>query len=141
MDILEELYSKDTKVSYARFLEIEKVAENSNEIYKLFDDFLKMLDDENTYIRVRGFRLICKNSKWDKKNKINKYIDKILLELDDEKPTAVRQCLVALKELVKNKKELRSVIKKKLESINFLKYKDTMQGLIAKDIDEVLKMT
>ena len=73
-------------------------------------------------------------------NNINKNIDKILLELDSEKPTEVRQYLSAIKDIVKYKKELNLKIKEKLLSMNYLRYKDSMQGLIFKDIEEVLKL-
>lgn len=97
-----------------------------------------MLTNEKSFIRVRGFRLISKNAKWDKENKINQAIDQILQELEDEKGTAVRQCLEALKEIIVNKKELTPIIKEKLCGLNYLNYKDTMQELLWKDIEELL---
>lgn len=140
MDIIDLLYAKDDKEAYEAFKKLETVSEASNELYKYFDKFLEMLSHEKSYVRVRAFRLICKNAKWDSKNKINASIGKILSELDDEKPTAVRQCLAALKDIVENKKELVSAINTKLLSIDHLKYKDSMQGLIFKDINEVLSL-
>ena len=99
-----------------------------------------MLDNEKSFIRVRGFRLICKNAKWDKYNKIDNSIDKILQELNDEKPTSVRQCLKAIAEIVEYKKSLNNKIKEKLLKINYLNYKDSMQSLIFKDVEKILML-
>ena len=55
---------------------------------------------------MRGFRIICKLSKWDKDNNINNIIDSLLQVLDDEKPTIVRQCLSSLNNLLLYKIDL-----------------------------------
>ena len=138
--LIEILYSNDDKDAYNSLIQLENFSENNNEVYSYINEFFEMLDNQKSYIRVRGFRLICKNAKWDNDNNINKNIDKILLELDSEKPTEVRQYLSAIKDIVKYKKELNLKIKEKLLSMNYLRYKDSMQGLIFKDIEEVLKL-
>lgn len=138
--LIEELFKKDTTASYKCLLELEEISDRENTVYTYFDTFLEMLDSEKSFIRVRGFRLICKNAKWDVNNKINKNINKILGELDDEKPTAVRQCLASLKYLIENKQKLKNNIKEKLLGINYLKYNDSMQGLIFKDVEENLNL-
>ena len=139
-NMIDDLENKDDKIAYDNLLDLEKIAGQSDETYQYFDKFLFMLDNEKSYIRVRGFRLICKNAKWDKDNKIDNSIDKILVVLDDEKPTAVRQCLKAIEDIVRYKKDLNNKIKEKLLGINYLKYKESMQGLIFKDVDNVLKL-
>ena len=120
MDIkkINMLYDKDNEIGYENLLKLEKLSLETNEVYQYIDEFIKMLDNEKTFIRVRGFRLICIQAKWDKENKINNNIEKVLLELDDEKPTAVRQCLASLKYLLIYKKELLTDIKNKLEKID-----------------------
>lgn len=132
------LWEKDEKEAYEQLLELEKISKTSKEVYSYLDDFIEMLESEKSYIRVRGFRLICKNARWDEENKINKQISKILEELEDEKPTAVRQCLQAITELIENKKECNNLIKEKLLKINYAKYKESMQSLIFKDVEKVL---
>ena len=114
--MIESLYDKDERVAYKNLQQLEKISENSDTIYKYMDRLIKMLDNEKSYIRVRGFRLICKNAKWDMENKINQHIDQILQELEDERPTAVRQCLAVIKEIIKYKKEL-DEIKEKLNHL------------------------
>ena len=132
------LWGEDEKEAYEQLLELEKISETSEEVYSYFDDFIEMLKNEKSYIRIRGFRLICKNAKWDEENRINRQIGKILEELEDEKPTAVRQCLQAIKELIENKKECNDLIKEKLLKINYARYKESMQSLIFKDVEKAL---
>ena len=134
-NMIRKLEDKDDKVAYSNLLELEKFTEQSDAIYEYFDIFLEMLDNEKSFIRVRGFRLICKNAKWDKYNKIDNSIDKILQELNDEKPTSVRQCLKAIEEIIMYKPNLKYTIKEKLLKINYLNYKDSMPSLIFKDVE------
>ena len=139
-NMIKKLEDKDDKVAYNNLLELEKIAEKSDAIYEYFDIFLEMLDNEKSFIKVRGFRLICKNAKWDKYNKIDDSIDKILQELNDEKPTSVRQCLKAIEEIIMYKPNLKYTIKEKLLKINYLNYKDSMQSLIFKDVEKILML-
>ena len=91
-------------------------------------------------LRVRGFRLLCKQAKWDTENKIDREIESILREVDDKKPTAVRQKLKALEEIVRYKKALHSKIRDKVLSLDYLRFKDTMHSLIVKDIQSLLQV-
>ena len=139
-NMIRKLEDKDDKVAYSNLLELEKFTEQSDAIYEYFDIFLELLNNEKSFIRVRGFRLICKNAKWDKYNKIDNSIDKILQELNDEKPTSVRQCLKAIEEIIIYKPNLKYTIKEKLLKINYLNYKDSMQSLIFKDVEKILSL-
>lgn len=78
---IENLYNKDNNSAYKTLLDLEVITTESNELYSYFDLLLKMLNDKRTFIRVRGFRLICCLAKWDTENKINDNIDIILREL------------------------------------------------------------
>jgi len=133
------LYDKDTSIAYANLQGLEAISEQEDSLYCYFDDFLSMLSSEKYVIRVRGVRLLCKQAKWDGENKLNQFINRILDALDDEKPTAVRQALAALEDVVKYKKELHGAIAAKVLAIDFLSYKDTMQGLILKDIRKLMQ--
>jgi hypothetical protein len=132
------LYSKDNKEAYKILLELEQISEKDNFLYEFFNDFLQMIYEEKYAIRIRGYRLLCKQAKWDKEDKINRIIDKILIQIEDEKPIAVRQKLQALENVINHKKELNNKIKRKIESINCLKYNESMQSLIHKDIQKLL---
>lgn len=97
-----------------------------------------MLLDERSYIKMRGFKIICKLSKWDKENKINKIIDSLLQVLDDKKPTIVRQCLSSINNLLLYKKNLSEKVENKLKNMDLSKYKDSMKPLIQKDINYII---
>ena len=71
--------------------------------------------------------------------KINNNIDIILKELEDEKGTSVRQCLEKLNLILMYKIELTDIVESKLRSLNLSKYKESMQSLIKKDINYILK--
>ena len=136
---IENLYNEDNNSAYKTLLELETVTTESNELYSYFNDLLKMLNNEKTFIRVRGFRLICCLAKWDNENKINKNIDVILNELEDEKGTSVRQCLEKLNLILMYKVDLTEVIEDKIRNLDVTKYKESMRGLIKKDIDYILE--
>lgn len=133
------LYKKDDKVAYENLLELENEVTESNELYNYFDDLVSMLKNENTFARVRAFRLICALARWDYDNKINSNIDLILNELDDDTSTSVRQCLDKLNLILIYKPELSNKIENKLKQLDIGKYKESMQSLIKRDIDSILK--
>ena len=131
-------YGKETWDIWRKFQEIESSIDESTMLYEYFDDIKKMLFDEKSYIKMRGYRIICKLSKWDKNNKINYIIDSLLQALDDEKPTIVRLCLSSLNNLILYKIDLSEKVESKLKNIDLSKYKDSMKPLIQKDIDCIL---
>lgn len=139
-ELIKELYDKDDKAAYKKLQELELEISESNKLYKFFDEILEMLDDDKSFVRVRGFRLICALAKWDEENLIEKNIDKILDELDDEKATAVRQCLDKLSLIIMYKPKLEEKIEKKLKGLDLSKYKETMKPLIEKDIEKIMKI-
>ena len=135
---INNLYNKDNVLAYKNLLDLEVICTESNELYNYFDDILKLLSDKNSFIRVRGFRLICNLAQWDKDNKINKNIDFILNELDDNTGTSVRQCIQKLNLILLYKPELSSKIEDKINNLDISKYKETMQSLINNDIKYLL---
>lgn len=138
-EVFNILYGKETWDIFKKFQEIENSIDNSDYLYQYFDEIKAMLKSDKSAIRVRGFRIICKLAKYDKENKINHSIDLILDELDDLKPTVVRQCLNSLNAIILYKPNLANKIQNKLKLINYSKYKDSMSPLIKKDVDELLK--
>ena len=139
-ELIQNLYNSDNKIAYNTLKELAKLSEQNNDVYKYFDTFVEMLDNENSYIRTRGIILISNNARWDCDNKINKIIDKFLLHIEDDKPITSRQCIKSLENIIKYKKELIPIVKEKLLAINYLKYEDSMQSLIFKDVEEILKL-
>lgn len=138
-DKINQLYDKDDKSAYNNLLKLEIEAAETNELYNYFDELVSMLSSERTFVRVRAFRLICALSKWDYENKIENNIDLILNELNDDTSTSVRQCLDKLNLILLHKPNLSDKIKNKLKQLDLTKYKESMQSLIKRDIDYILK--
>ncbi len=140
-EIFYQLYDKEIAAVWQAFQDIEKSIDQSDFLYQHFDDVQKMLVNEKSFIKMRGFRLICKLSRWDKNNRIEPIIDNLLAVLDDDKPTIVRQCLSALPTLLFYKPQLAQKISHKVKNLNLSKYKDTMRPLIEKDCQQITLLT
>jgi len=138
--LISMLEEKDTSVAYKALQELEQISDETGSIYAYIEKFVNMISSDKYVIRVRGFRLFCKQAKWDRDNILDENIDAALVILKDEKPTAVRQALAALSDIVRYKPYLRETVKKAVSDINYLRYMDTMHGLIAKDIQGVLSL-
>ncbi len=139
-DNIKLLYDSDTSRAYAILQELEAISEQEDILYPYLDEFISMLKSENSFIRGRGFRLLCKQARWDNNSKIHTAIAEILNTLHDEKPTVVRQTLQYLKYLIPYKKDLHNKIKQAVLSIDCSTFKDTMQPLIMKDIQSLLPL-
>lgn len=133
MDIFTLLQSKKNKEAYQLLLQLEQQSEESDELYPLVDGFLDLLESKSSFVRVRGFRLACAQARWDTENKLEAHLDRLLAMLDDEKPTAVRQCLAALGPVVRWKPGLAGRIGRRLEDMDPSKYGGSMAPLIEKD--------
>ena len=139
MDIREILCAKDTKSSYTLFLQLERQAGEDPALLEAYPLYLEMLKSKSSYQRVRGFRMLCAAAKWDTQGIIRENLPGILAQLQDEKPTAVRQCLGALPELVKGRPELTEQVCEKVAGLDLSGYKDSMQPLIRRDAEAFLK--
>ena len=140
MDIIAGLQNKNDKEAHQLLLQLESRSAETDEVYAYFEDFVGLMKGKSSYVRTRGFRLICAQAQWDHENKIERNIDVLLSMLDDEKPTAIRQCLAALHNIVLYKPDLSETIEAKLDHLDLSKYKDSMSPLIQKDIDELRNM-
>ena len=138
--LLSMMEGKDTSKGFEALKELETISESTNALYLYMDKFIDMVKSKKYVIRVRGFRLFCKQARWDVDNVINQNIEEVLSILNDEKPTAVRQALSALKEVVLYKSELVDIIKERVLAIDYYKHKETMHSLIAKDIRELVEV-
>jgi len=138
--MIDSLYSKDEKQAYNSLLQLEQISEEANIVYPYFDTFAEMMFDNHYFIRLRGYRLLCKQAKWDNENNIDRIIDDILMQIEDEKPTAVRQKIKALEDIVLYKKGLNNKIRQSILSFDCSKYKESMQSLILKDIERLISI-
>lgn len=142
MDIdkqIEMLMCSDNKKAYNVLKELIEVSKQCNDLYKYFDIFVEMMNNQdNSYIRTRGLRLIAYNSKWDIHNKIESIIEKWLEHIEDEKPITARQCIKDTVVIAKNKPELIEIILERLEKFNKV-YDESMQSLVYKDRQKAIR--
>lgn len=138
-ETFELLFDKNNKVAYKALQELQKESEETNCVYPYMDRLSDMLDSDNSYVRTRGLTLIAYNAKWDKEYKIDEIIDKYLRHITDVKPITARQCIKLLPIVAKYKPELRNDILFALRKANISVYDDSMQPLVYKDIQKVLK--
>lgn len=133
------LVNKDDKMAYQCLKLLEDLSSRSSEVYRFFDTFAEMLNDENSYVRTRGIILIAANAKWDVDNKIDEIIDEYLKHITDEKPITARQCIKVLPCVAKYKPDLKEDIENALSLANPSRYNDNMRPLVIKDIQKSLK--
>ena len=139
LDILMSiLTAKDTKQAYGAFLELERLSEETDDLYPYTERFAEMVSDQAWTVRCRGFRLFCKQARWDDAGIIDRNLDRALVILEDKKPTAVRQALAALLDVTPYKRELWPAIRQRVEAIDLMHYKDSMAPLIEKDVQKLL---
>lgn len=138
-ELVERMKDKDAKAACNAMHILEDKSTRSKDVYKFMDEFIKMIEDKNSYIRNRGFALISANARWDTANKINDIIDSYLKHVLDEKPITARQCIKSLPIIAKYKPELVTYIKEILRSADISKYADSMRPLIARDIEITLR--
>ena len=138
-DLIKQITQIDDKTAFTKVKEIVAESKISKKYYKYLDDFASLLNDEKSYIRTRAFILCCSQARWDN-GKLIKVLPLMLKLFNDPKPTVVRQCLEAIKEVVVYCPKLRPTILKSLKNIDLSIYKDSMRPLIEKDIDSLIKL-
>lgn len=69
-EIIEKLTAKDEMSAYEYCKQLVVESAQSAEYYKYIEDFAGMLDSKNSYVRTRGFGLICYQARWDDEGKI-----------------------------------------------------------------------
>ena len=139
-DLIEELIDKDDKKAYVRTKEIAAASEFSPEYYSRLEVFASLLNDKKSYIRTRAFILCCSQARWDTEGKLKDLMPALMALFHDPKPTVVRQCLNAAKEIVVFHPELSESIRKELDRMDLSEYKESMSGLIQADTAELRKL-
>lgn len=137
MELMEGLRNKNSAEAYQFLLLLERESEESDSLYGSLDDFLTLLQDKNSLVRTRGFRLICAQARWDREGWIGEHLGEILTMLDDGKATAVRQYLAALHQVVCFLPDLGPRIREKLDGMDLSKQKESMAPLLRKDAEEL----
>lgn len=139
-DIIARLCEKDDKAAYEYSKQIGAESAKSNKYLEMIPEFAGMLSDKSSYVRTRGFCLICNQARWADAGQIEAVFDEMSTLLYDAKPTVVRQCLGALHEVVLYRPELTDRILQNVGKIEIGKYKDSMSTLIERDIKELTKL-
>lgn len=138
---IEMLSDKGTPKAYDNLIYLEELSNEDCILYNYLPQFISMISDKRYVIRIRGFRLTCRQSKWDNNNIIDNSIDKILeVFKTEEKPTALRQYLAALPFLTSHKENLKLKITAVVNAVNTKKYKDSMSSLLEKDICNLIRL-
>lgn len=140
MHFLDLLQDKNDEVAYTTAKRIAAESELSDKYYKYIPEFAKLLNHQKSYLRTRAMILCCSQARWDNEGVIAKYLPQMLKLVHDEKPTVVRQSLNALKEIVAFRPELCEAIAMELKNMNISGYKDSMIGLIQKDVTELKEL-
>ena len=139
-EIILKLRDKDDKAAYEYSKLLGAESAQSDKYLPMIPQFADMLEDKSSYVRVRGFILICNQARWAKDGQIADVFDRMRVLLYDSKPTVVRQCLLALHEVALYRSEMAEMIIDAVDKIDVLKYKESMSQLIKKDIDELMKV-
>ena len=138
-EIIKKLIDKDDKQAYEYAKKIGIESAKTDKYLDMIPDFAEMLQDKNSFIRTRFFILICNQARWANDGQIKDVYKQMEPLLNDSKPTVVRQCLNALREVVLFRPEMRNDIRKTIAKIDLNTYKDSMVSLIKKDIDKLIK--
>jgi len=139
-NLIEELTDIDDKKAYARTKEIAAVSERSPEYYSQLETFASLLNDKKSYIRTRAFILCCSQARWDDEGRLEQLLPRLTALFHDPKPTVVRQCLNAVKEIVVFRPELSGNILQELDRMDLPGYKGSMSNLIRADIAELREL-
>lgn len=139
-DIIMRLRDKDDKAAYEYAKQIGTESAQSDKYLGMIPEFVKMLTDKSSYVRTRGFCLICNQARWADEGQIQDVFDKMSVLLYDDKPTVVRQSLGALHEVALYRPEMSDRILRAVSKIEPGRYKDSMSPLIEKDMKELLKV-
>lgn len=136
-EILRKLTDRDDKTAYEFAKQLSVESTGSDRYLAMIPMFAELLQDKSSYVRTRAFILICKQARWANEGQLVAVFDQMCLLLNEPKPTVVRQCLSALREVVLFRPELPDKIENALTEIDVSKYKDSMSSLILKDVDEL----
>ena len=131
-EIILKLRDKDDNAAYEYSKLLGAESAQSDKYLPMIPQFADMLEDKSSYVRAGGFILICNQARWAKDGQIADVFDRMRVLLYDSKPTVVRQCLLALHEVVLYRSEMAEMIIDAVNHIDVSKYKESMSPLIKK---------
>ena len=134
---IEELKNKDQKTAYQALKHLLAISETRAEVSYYFDRFV--LQDPQSYVRTRGLLLIAANARWVKEKTCAAVLPFYLELIQDPKPITRRQCIQALPSLSAAHPSLKPSILAALAGAQIQDVPETMQRLIAKDIQKTMQ--
>ena len=132
------LYSKNSDAGYAALKALQEASHEDRMVYAHINEFFDMLENKNSFVRTRGLTLIAENAVWDETGIVNRFFDSYLQHITDEKPITARQCIKLLPVIAQHKPELKKSMADALGAADLSCYKESMQPLVEKDIEEAL---
>lgn len=136
---IEELKNKDQKTAYQALKHLLAISETRAEVSYYFDRFVALLQDPQPYVRTRGLLLIGANARWVEEKTCAAALPFCLALIQDPKPITRRQCIQALPSLSASHPSLKPSILAALTNAQIQDVPETMQRLIAKDIQKTLQ--
>ncbi|NLL01486.1 MAG: hypothetical protein GX265_00450 [Mollicutes bacterium] len=140
-ELIENLLSQDDKVRYPSFLILKYRSDMNSDIFPYWNDFINMLDSDNSYFRTIGLSLLSINTKWCDNNIIKGIIDKYLSYCDDEKLSTARLCIQGISNILKNidyDQSICEIIVNKLINLNVKERPSTNLKVLTTDIINIL---
>ena len=95
------------------------------------------MDNQNSYQRNIGLRLLSENVRWDKEDKFGKTLDRYLSHCVDEKFVTARQAIQGLVTVAQSTHSYDRKIRLRLSALSFDKYNTGQQNLLRKDVFDV----
>ena len=136
---IEELKNKDQKTAYQALKHLLAISETRAEVSYYFDRFVALLQDPQSYVRTRGLLLIGANARWVEEKTCAAALPFCLALIQDPKPITRRQCIQALPSLSASHPSPKPSILAALTNAQIQDVPETMQRLIAKDIQKTLQ--
>lgn len=136
-ELIERLKSKSASQGYAALKELEHMSDTTGLLLPHISAFADMVKSESYMLRVRGFRLLCRQARWDFDGAFDALLKQALRILNDEKPTAVRQALAALGEVLRFKPHMAEDIAAAAGNIDLAAYPESMRTLIEHDAEKL----
>ena len=133
-EVISKLMDKNDKAACDYAWELGSESAESDKYLSFIPEFAGLLSHQNSYVRTRGFMMICNQARWAEDGQIEAVFDQMAVLLHDKKPTVVRQCLKALHEVAIYRPELSERMLQAIGEIDCSLYKDSMSPLIEKDI-------
>lgn len=131
--LVKDLWSHETKAAGEAWQKLSTESRESRKVEQFLPELMKMVEDENSYVRNRGLLLTAANIRGAEANFLEKNLPIYLRCLADEKAITARQCLKGLAEIAMVKPEWRETIGTAVRKMKVDQYTESMRPLIEKD--------